>query len=169
MARESIHRIHIALPHLPQDPATRTDYSPPRQQPARRSAAQEAEMFNSVRRQSAAVLFCLSMAGTAGAGDTCSPVMEWNQYALQATMAAAQGALPQIRSMAIVHASMHDAVNGITGEYRTYLPAPAATVGASAEAAAIAAASYALMQLIPSQVRATSHRPSLVARRLALT
>ena len=126
-------------------------------------------MFNSVRRQSAAVLFCLSMAGTAGAGDTCSPVMEWNQYALQATMAAAQGALPQIRSMAIVHASMHDAVNGITGEYRTYLPAPAATVGASPEAAAIAAANYALTQLFPSQGWDTRLEPSLATCGLTLT
>ena len=76
-------------------------------------------MFNLVRRHSAAVLLVLSIAGRATAGDTCSPVMEWNQNALNATVTAGQGALPQIRSLAIVHASMHDAVNSITGAYGT--------------------------------------------------
>ena len=69
-------------------------------------------MFNSIQRSSAVALVFLSIAGTA-AGDTCSPLMEWNQNALSATMTAGQGALPQIRSMAIVHASVHDAVNRI--------------------------------------------------------
>ena len=126
-------------------------------------------MRNAVRRRSTAVLFCLSLARTAAAGDTCSPVMEWNQYALQATVTAGQGALPQIRSMAIVHASMHDGVNSITGEYRTYLPASAAFAGASPEAAAIAAAHYALTQLFPSQGWDSKLEPSLAACGVTVT
>ena len=48
-------------------------------------------------------------------------VMAWNQIALAATVKAGQGPVPQIRTMAIVHVSMHDAVNAITCDYRTYL------------------------------------------------
>jgi hypothetical protein len=127
-------------------------------------------MFKIVRRQSAAVLLSLSFAGTAAAGDTCSPVMEWNQNALQATTLTTppQGALVQIRSMAIVHASMHDAVNSITGEYATYLPAASAPAGASPEAAAIAAASYALTKLFPLQGWDARLEPSLAACGLTL-
>jgi hypothetical protein len=40
-------------------------------------------------------------------------VMEWNQIALAATVTAGQGPVPQIRTMAIVHVSVHDAVNAI--------------------------------------------------------
>ena len=47
--------------------------------------------------------------------------MEWNQIALAATVTAGQGPVPQIRTMAIVPVSVHDAVNAITCEYGTYL------------------------------------------------
>jgi hypothetical protein len=126
-------------------------------------------MLNIVWRHSAAALLFLSIAGHAAAGDTCSPVMEWNQNALRATVTAGQGALPQIRSMAIVHASMHDGVNSITGAYETYLPAASASGGASPEAAAIAAANYALTQLFPSQAWDSVLEPSLAACGLTLT
>jgi membrane-associated phospholipid phosphatase len=96
-------------------------------------------------------LFVLLAGGSAGAADTCSPVMEWNQIALESTTVAGQGALPQIRSLAIVHASMHDAVNGITKEYRTYRPTGDAPPEASPDAAAIGAAHYALTQLFAAQ------------------
>jgi len=73
-------------------------------------------MWNVIRRPSAAALVVLATARIAAAADACSPVMEWNQNALRATTLTTppQGALVQIRSMAIVHASMHDAVNSIT-------------------------------------------------------
>jgi membrane-associated phospholipid phosphatase len=99
-------------------------------------------------------LLVLSAGAPASAGDACSPVMEWNQHALDATTVAGQGALPQIRSLAIVHASMHDAVNGITKEYRTYRAASPAPPEASPEAAAIGAAHYALTQLFGAQASA---------------
>ena len=125
-------------------------------------------MFKVLRR-SATVLLFLSIAGRAAAGDTCSPVMEWNQKALQATVTAAQGALPQIRSMAIVHASMHDGVNRITREFKTYLPAASAHGAASPEAAAIAAANYALTKLFPTQGWDSTLEPSLTACGLSVT
>ena len=87
-------------------------------------------------------------------------VLEWNQIALAATVTAAQGPLPQIRTMAIVHVSVHDAVNAITCDYRTYLPVSCGRWG-SPEAAAIAAAHRALVGLFPAQA------PALDAARAA--
>jgi hypothetical protein len=78
-------------------------------------------------------------------------VLEWNQIALDATVKAGQGPVPQIRTMAIVHVSVHDAVNAIAGDYKTYLRIQAEPAGASPEAAAIAAAHRALAGLFPLQ------------------
>jgi len=109
-----------------------------------------------------AVLALSCAAATAArANDACSPLMEWNQFALDATVTAGQGALPQIRSLAIVHASIHDAVNAITGQYATYLAQNAAPAGASIDAAIVAAANYALTHLFASQA------PALNAKRAA--
>jgi hypothetical protein len=76
-------------------------------------------------------------------------VMEWNQQAVSLTLLPASALLPvqQTRVMAIFHLSMHDAINGITGEYETYLSPPPPPEGASPEAAAIAAAHHALKNL----------------------
>ena len=51
--------------------------------------------------------------------------------------------------MAIFQLAVHDAINGITGEYETYLSPSPAPEDASPEAAAIAAAHYALKNLFP--------------------
>jgi PAP2 superfamily len=77
------------------------------------------------------------------------PVMEWNQEAARLTILPASGLAPvqQTRTMAIVHVSVHDAVNGITHRYRTYNSPGPAPAGASPEAAAIAAAHHALRNL----------------------
>src|SRR5215218_10572718 len=81
----------------------------------------------------------------------CSPVMEWNKHALDATVTALQGALPQIRSLALVHASIHDALNSVERKYQTYLPVTLAPAGASADAAVIGAAHHALVRLFGPQ------------------
>ena len=65
--------------------------------------------------------------------------------------------------MAIVHASVHDAVNAITCDYRTYLPIGCFPWG-TPEAAAIGAAYRALVGLFPAQAprsawRATPRSP----------
>jgi hypothetical protein len=92
-------------------------------------------------------------------------VMEWNQIALAATVTANQGPLPQIRSLAIVHVAVHDAVNAITRDYDTYLDLGRRAGGGSPDAAAIAAAHYALVKLFPSQATAlnTARAASLAA------
>ncbi|HYN07749.1 MAG TPA: vanadium-dependent haloperoxidase [Vicinamibacterales bacterium] len=105
---------------------------------------------------------------------TCSAVsvgdavMEWNQIALDATVTAGQGPLPQSRSMTIVQVSVHDSVNTITGKYKTYLPNGPAPAGASQDAAAIAAAHRALVSLFPTQAVAldAARVASLAARSL---
>jgi PAP2 superfamily protein len=95
-------------------------------------------------------------------------VMEWNQIALAASVTAAQGAVPQTRTMAIVHVSVHDAVNAITREYKTYLSPGRPHWHASPEAAAIAAAHAALVGLFPLQAPAlnSARAASLAARGL---
>ena len=81
-----------------------------------------------------------------------SPVDEWNQEAARLTVLPASALSPvqQTRVMAIVQVSVHDAVNGITRQYRTYLPPGPAPAEASPEAAAIEAAHFALKNLFPS-------------------
>jgi hypothetical protein len=81
-------------------------------------------------------------------------VLEWNRIAFAATVTAAQGPVPQIRSMAIVHVAVHDAVNVITHDYQTYQRVFRLSWGQSADAAAIAAAHTALVGLFPAQVQA---------------
>ena len=85
-------------------------------------------------------------------------VMEWNQIALAATVTAGQGPVPQLRTMAIVQVSVHDAVNAITCDYRTYLSIRCGPWG-TPEAAAIGAAHRALLGLLPAQ------EPALIAAR----
>jgi hypothetical protein len=80
-------------------------------------------------------------------------VTEWNQYAVTLTLSPASALAPvqQMRVMAIVQVAVHDAINGITGEYATYLSPGAAPENASPEAAAIAAAHHALRNLFAGQ------------------
>jgi hypothetical protein len=82
----------------------------------------------------------------AQASDT---VTEWNQQAVTLTLLPASALSPvqQTRVMAIVQVAVHDAVNGITDKYATYLSPPPAPANASPEAAAIAAAHHALRSL----------------------
>jgi hypothetical protein len=94
-----------------------------------------------------ALLVSLCMTPLAASADDV--VMEWNQIALAATVTAAQGPNPQVRSMTIVQVAVHDAVNAITCEYRTYLLIPCGRWG-SPDAAAIGAAHRALVGLFGS-------------------
>ena len=84
-----------------------------------------------------------------------SAVLEWNcrafKYALSPTFA---GALRQIRAMAIVQLATSNAVNGITGEYETYLRDEANTPpdNANVDAAAVGAAYQSLYGIVtPAQ------------------
>jgi hypothetical protein len=80
-------------------------------------------------------------------------VTEWNQQAITLALlpASALTSVQQARVMVIVHLAVHDAVNGITEKYETYLSPGPAPNNASPEAAAIAAAHLALKNLFQSQ------------------
>ena len=104
----------------------------------------------------AALVVCSSSTPRAiGAGDA---VLEWNQIAVTRTLNAtpAQAPVEQIRTMAIVQVSVHDAISGITGQYETYSSPGPAPANASPVAAAIAAAHHALRALFPGQASETS-------------
>jgi len=125
-------------------------------QPNRFTATRIAFLF-------ALVAAAFSAAKAQGVAPPCVPgtarddaVMEWNcrtvKYALSPTFG---GALRQIRAMAVVHLSVHNAVNGITGEYETYSRnlANVPPAGASADAAAIGAAYQSLYGIVNSAQR----------------
>ena len=73
-------------------------------------------------------------------------VHDWNQVALTFSFTAGP---PQARVLAMMHVAMHDAINAVTGEYETYLPAPPVLPGTSSTAAGAWAAYQVLANLIP--------------------
>jgi hypothetical protein len=87
--------------------------------------------------------------GTAAAH--CDPVLDWNVIALQTTAAAPFNPPLESRSLAIVHAAIFDAVNSITGEFHPYAVDLEVPDDASAEAAAVAAAHFALVEIYSAQ------------------
>lgn len=95
-------------------------------------------------------------------------VLEWNQHAVSFTLSASPSLAPvqQARVMAMVQVAVHDAVNGITGEYATYLSPGSSPANASPEAAAIAAAHHALKGIFTSMTQ-TQQLDSLYLASLA--
>ena len=100
-------------------------------------------------------------------------VMEWNQEAARLALLPASNLAPvqQARVMAIVQVAVHDAVNGITQDYETYLSPGSAPANASPQAAAVAAAHHALMNLFPGHSGSleTFYANSLAAHELLPT
>lgn len=78
-------------------------------------------------------------------------VTDWNAYTEQALLTAAQGPPVKARALAIVHAAIFDAVNGIRPRYSPYFVKESGPRGASADAAAAQAAYTALVGLYPAQ------------------
>jgi hypothetical protein len=96
-------------------------------------------------------------------------VTEWNQEAVRLTLLPASALAPvqQTRVMAIVQVAVHDAVNGITGKFATYLSPGPAPENASPEAAAIAAAHHALRSLFANQATQVAQLDALYLDSLA--
>jgi membrane-associated phospholipid phosphatase len=98
----------------------------------------------------------------------CNAVTHWNAVATDA-LTPAQGTNPMAhsRSLAIVHAAIHDAVNAIERRYQSYTPGIADAPGASVDAAVAAAARDVLAVHVPTQsalieeayARALAHVP----------
>src|SRR5262249_2693763 len=79
-------------------------------------------------------------------------VTDWNNAALDAIRAANTAPPVASRSLAILHVSIYDAVNGITRTHEKYLVPSAVPASASEEAAGSAAAHKALVSLFPANV-----------------
>lgn len=78
-------------------------------------------------------------------------VRDWNTAALGAIRTASTPPPPASRILAILHAAVFDAVNGVRPKYDHYLVAPAAPRGASGDAAASTAAHDVLVAVHPAQ------------------
>lgn len=78
-------------------------------------------------------------------------VTEWNAHTELAINTAAQGPPVQGRTLAIVHAAIYDAVNGIQRRYTPYYVHEWGPLGGSPDAAAAQAAYTALVGLFPAQ------------------
>src|SRR6266516_2050847 len=91
----------------------------------------------------------VSSIGTTANGDV---VTDWNTAALDAIRTGRTPPPIASRSLAILHVSIYDAVNGITRTHEPYLVQSSASASASREAAASAAAHKALVNLFPAAV-----------------
>lgn len=76
------------------------------------------------------------------------PVSDWNTIAVQATLTAGETAVPQSRTLAIVHVAIHDALNSIDSRYERYAFKGDVQTGASVDAAIATAARDALVGTI---------------------
>ena len=77
-------------------------------------------------------------------------VTDWNNAALEAIRGGHTAPPIASRSLAILHVSIYDAVNGITRTHESYLVQSAVPASTSREAAASAAAHEALVNLFPA-------------------
>jgi membrane-associated phospholipid phosphatase len=88
--------------------------------------------------------FCLCMLMAAllfgPAVAKADPVLDWNVIAVDTAVANGQNPYAQARFAAIVQVAVFEAVNAISGDYRSYLGSIVAPHGASADAAAVQAA-----------------------------
>ena len=89
----------------------------------------------------------VSSIGSPANGDV---VTDWNTSALDAIRAGHTPPPIASRSLAILHVSIYDAVNGITRTHEPYLVQSSASASVSLEAAASAAAHKALVNLFPA-------------------
>jgi hypothetical protein len=90
-------------------------------------------------------------------------VTDWNQYMLQAALAAKTSPIVMSRNAAIVQGSVFDAVNGINPRYTPIHVKPGAPRGASRRAAAVQAAYVSLVNLYPTQTFDAQRAASLMA------
>jgi hypothetical protein len=98
-----------------------------------------------------ACIGAINLASSIGIPARGDVVTDWNNAALDAIRAGNTNPPIASRSLAILHASIYDAVNGIARTYEPYLVQSAVSASASSEAAASAAAHAALVNLFPAR------------------
>ena len=91
----------------------------------------------------------LLLVATSAIGATTDRVLNWNVTAVTATAMAGQNAVVQSRSVAMVQAAVHDALNAIDRRFASYALDGVLDPLASADAAIAAAAHDTLVGLIP--------------------
>ena len=79
-------------------------------------------------------------------------VLDWNEIAVNTSIANGQNPFAQARYAAIVQLAVFEAVNAIRGDYKPYLGTITAPPGASADAAAIEAGYLVLSTYIPASL-----------------
>jgi hypothetical protein len=92
----------------------------------------------------------INLASSIGIPANGDVVTDWNNAALDAIRAGHTSPPIASRSLAILHVSIYDAVNGIARTHEAYLVQSAVPASASREAAASAAAHEALINLFPA-------------------
>jgi membrane-associated phospholipid phosphatase len=92
----------------------------------------------------------INLGSSIGIPASADVVTDWNNAALDAIRAGTTAPPIASRSLAILHASIYDAVNGIARTNESYLVQSAVQASASREAAASAAAHQALVNLFPA-------------------
>jgi hypothetical protein len=108
-------------------------------------------MANCLRLLIACALVCIPAASY---GDV---ITDWNTAARNAIRANRTSPPVASRALAILHASMYDAVNGISRSHEPYLVQSAVPSSASKEAAAAAAGRRVLMTLFPREPHRFDH------------
>ena len=98
--------------------------------------------------------YCFGLAAllTVGAAHA-DAVLDWNETAVSAFLAARQTPADGARALAMVHVAMFDSINAIEQRYRPFAYQAKAAKNVSDEAAAAAAAHTVLMKLFPEQAQ----------------
>jgi hypothetical protein len=97
-----------------------------------------------------AYITAIDLASGIGLSIRADVVTDWNNAALDAIRAGRTAPPIASRTLAILHASIYDAVNGIARTHEPYLVESAVSGSASRKAAASAAAHEALVNLFPA-------------------
>jgi len=92
----------------------------------------------------------INLASSIGTSANADVVTDWNNAALDAIRAGNTSPPIASRGLAILHAAIYDAVNGIARTHERYLVPSAVPASASREAAASAAAHATLVNLFPA-------------------
>jgi len=98
-----------------------------------------------------ACITAINLVSSIGSPANADVVTDWNNAALDAIRAGNTAPPIASRSLAILHASIYDAVNGIARTDEPYLVQSAVSASASRKAAASAAAHDALVNLFPAR------------------
>lgn len=107
--------------------------------------------MKAIQRTPATVLLPSIVVAALWVAPACADVVtDWNATT-SALVASDDGNNPRLRTLAMVHVAMSDAINTVQNQYTRVVAALPAAPGASAEAAAATAARQILVQIYPEQ------------------